>query len=989
MSSGRSRRIGRADLLRTLVALDEDAMYQSASVLGYLAPRRDRSPFRLPDLSRSLTVSTSQPQPPVLPGGPTASPAVYYRIIDRQPSSLIPEIPPGQPLPKPVWYQATGPLDPEGVIPNPIPPPPQQPLVPWAKLWPVLRNALSEQGRSRQPDMPRIVRSLSQGEWLYRLPRRRRRRWAARVQILVERAGRTRLLNHDYNDLLSRLRRFRGETGLEVLRFEGFPLRGVRVRQGRRLTFRDWRMPPPGTRILLLTDLGVFESSGLTSNAWLDFGQRLQRAGFQPFVLLPVPPRLLPREALALYTCVSWDRGSRMQSLRATPSVDAQIGEAARQHHQEKVMDLLAWLSPAIQVEPVLLRAVRLRLLAEGHDVGHEATAWNNDDVEPALRGVSIVPGRRSFYHQRLKRLVAAHPHLARAIGRLLYESHLHVFPSDRYEEVLIMHHLFDKSLPEEAWLELQAAHEHMRLLIKGSEEQADDLPGLRPFRHHLLKRQPVAMLHDFPCYQSLWALEQLVGGDEVAIPANWDMSNILPFLPVATDGNRHEMALVHQGSQTISLTPWNELATAGKDFLVGSLMARFIIPSSSPLCAVVTSAEITFHPLPISGAEPLALKIGPKSVLHLAGQALHLEEFVTPVWAMGRGCDHQGLYVISQSEHGRHVWYWNPPVLNDGQTWRGFWYALRLPESGPLPIPPWADACQRDQYGLRVRAQGGIAQWFRWIEPGSFLMGSPEDEPDRFDNELLHEVRLSQGFWLGETTVSQALWLRVMGKNPSHFKDDAENPVEQVSWLDAQTFLDRFNTLYPGHDLRLPTEAEWEYACRAGRPGPFWWGSELNPEQANYDGSHPYAHGKKGLFREKTLPGRSLDPNPWGLYQMHGNVWEWCADWYGGYPSGDVVDPHGPPSGDSRVLRGGSWDYYGRLCRSACRDFYVPSFQWLNIGFRLARGHQSGLVRGESGGPPSGSRAGGARGAGEAEAQTPQRKTSVTKTLLKKIFKS
>ncbi|MER2603391.1 MAG: formylglycine-generating enzyme family protein, partial [Candidatus Competibacter phosphatis] len=176
--------------------------------------------------------------------------------------------------------------------------------------------------------------------------------------------------------------------------------------------------------------------------------------------------------------------------------------------------------------------------------------------------------------------------------------------------------------------------------------------------------------------------------------------------------------------------------------------------------------------------------------------------------------------------------------------------------------------------------AHGSATQRLRWIEPGSFLMGSPEDEPERSSDEgPRHWVTLSRGFWLADSACTQALWQAVMGSNPSAFKENAQRPVEQVSWNDVQGFLRRLEALLPGCRADLPTEAEWEYACRAGAETPFSFGEQITPEQVNYNGEHPYAGGKKGLYRQQTVPVKSLPPNAWGLYEMHGNVDEWCAD--------------------------------------------------------------------------------------------------------------
>jgi len=258
------------------------------------------------------------------------------------------------------------------------------------------------------------------------------------------------------------------------------------------------------------------------------------------------------------------------------------------------------------------------------------------------------------------------------------------------------------------------------------------------------------------------------------------------------------------------------------------------------------------------------------------------------------------------------------------------------------LPVFPaaWASEWGEDRYGLfMVLVYKGVRQGFRWIAPGTFLMGSSISEPERFEDEIQHEVALTQGFWLADSACTQALWAAVMEENPSRFQGDQNNPVENVNWDDARQFIERLNRMIPDLEARLPTEAQWEYACRAGEEtvAPFWFGDNITPEKINYNGNYPYARGAKGLYRQKTVPVKSLPANRWGLYEMHGNVWEWCADWYGDYAPSPAIDPVGPFEGSDRVLRGGSWCDSGRLVRSADRDRNVPAFRLGSIGFRLA----------------------------------------------------
>lgn len=212
------------------------------------------------------------------------------------------------------------------------------------------------------------------------------------------------------------------------------------------------------------------------------------------------------------------------------------------------------------------------------------------------------------------------------------------------------------------------------------------------------------------------------------------------------------------------------------------------------------------------------------------------------------------------------------------------------------------------------------------FIPSGSFMMGSPSGEEERASDERQVKVTLSQPFWLAKTEVTQAQWEAVMGSNPSDFKGE-QLPVECVSWDDAQAFITKLNEkqiLPQGWKFALPTEAQWEYACRAGEKGPY--SSDDLDKLGWYDGNS----------EKKTHEVGQKKPNAWGLYDMHGNVWEWCADWYEDTLQGGV-DPHGPSFGDGRVDRGGSWSYFASGCRATFRSRDYPGIHYHALGLRLA----------------------------------------------------
>jgi formylglycine-generating enzyme required for sulfatase activity len=233
----------------------------------------------------------------------------------------------------------------------------------------------------------------------------------------------------------------------------------------------------------------------------------------------------------------------------------------------------------------------------------------------------------------------------------------------------------------------------------------------------------------------------------------------------------------------------------------------------------------------------------------------------------------------------------------------------------------------------VELKLPSDVVITLAWCPAGSFLMGGTVHK----DEQPIHTVTLSDGFFMGIHPVTQAQWKAVMCTHPSHFKG-ANRPVESVTWFECNEFCARLSDLLEMRvKVRLPSEAEWEYACRAGTTTEFHFGNVINTDLANYDGNYSFNDSPKGRSRKETTDVGSFPANSWGLYDFHGNVWEWCRDAKRAYNPGRHIDADAQTNDETRMMRGGSWRYGPGNCRAAYRSRNTPSYRGCNCGFRIS----------------------------------------------------
>jgi formylglycine-generating enzyme required for sulfatase activity len=705
-------------------------------------------------------------------------------------------------------------------------------------------------------------------------------------------------------------------------------------------------------------------------NDWIRFGGKLRRAGLAPIVLTPVPRRIWSPELAFLFKMAYWDRNPEMP--RLTGSGTKGLRPLSLDQGLAGIQKLKTLLAPAVRVEPQLLRAARLLLTADGLDAGHEAGVWNHPDIISTYTGFSF---RTKIIKELRRRFITHIPkETQRRICDLIQTHHRHLPTAVVGEEKMIADLLMHGS-PS------QTSEQYFRRSAKAlSEIDRRKWPGLDAWLWRVVMQRQDDRLWQSEAMNVIWALinrDDWTDG-KIDLPAGLLPERIMWIL--AKDGEPKYYTLFRQGGNFVVQKSIRSQGIDHSPYTLGSPVADFLASNGVlQVCETGTNPK-TKYALNLQNNESVAFKVPTNNRLQLLTDhtEITLKNTQKPSWAKGWGRDEKGLFLILPHGKQTRKAYWFAPgryplgddaggsmVLDDphgtglldGGTMidikQGFWWDERECEeyrTQGFGKPPWAHRFGKDKYGLFADFKiKGVVQRMRWIMPGEFMMGSPKFEPERDSNEEQHEVILTKGFWLAETACTQALWRAVMGENPSRFKGN-NLPVENISWEDCQIFIGRLNTAISGLDVGLPTEAQWEYACRAGTTTPFHFGETVTTDQANFHGDYPYNKGPKGEYRRKTVSVKTFPCNAWGLYEMHGNVWEWCRDWYGDYPKGSVIDPKGPSSGSYRVLRGGSWFNYGRFVRSAYRLRFEPAERNVVNGLRLARGQTAGQGSGGAG---------------------------------------
>lgn len=809
----------------------------------------------------------------------------FYHIVKRErlERHLKPKV-----FEKVAWLEEIKSLDGDDIYDENATKPKWQPLTRPPKLWAKLRQILKQKYLSNHPDIPKLVKYIEKGDSLKYFPYTSQHCRVSQLIVLADYASHLRTCRTDYQQLKHRLNKYWGENRISWQKIEGYPSGTISVKHHGDYQEKKWVTPPVDTAILILSDCGALADK-TTRQHWQAFLQKVKKAGNTILLLAPASTEDLQGINLKGVHAYSWDN-----DLARSGGVAHQEPLNDEKHNKEDIERLLSFLSFTYRIEPHLLRACRKYL---GLPVSIEAACRTHDHIDDDGEFLYLKPEELSTYRAIFSDSKTFTSKQQSQSVQLVKNTHA-VLPRSILDVELVT---AQSLLPDHKIEGANEALHYLRRRCKTFTEKAND--------------------RLYQSYAYYYLLDQEKGGEEAALfwvtlykdrvkeddskpiqlPKNVNLSDVARFIDI------NQSATIYRLEQHANQLIFKKDQNHDKvDALIGH---RFELAKSEFTQRLIEVAQQT---VPVSNEILIEIPNDQAITLDTGTESLTIATLTKPDWAENMGRDAQGLYLeVGHQEQHTRVYY-----------------------------PVWGGTLEQDGAGIYTEITvKGITQRFRYIAAGTFMMGSPTSEIDRNSNEAQHEVTLSSGYWLADTACTQALWQVVMGENPARFNEDLQNPVEQVSWDDVQVFIKKLNELIPELSAQLPTEAQWEYACRAGTTTPFSFGENITPEQVNYHGGYPYGNGKKGKYRQKTVPVTALAKNSWGFYQMHGNVYEWCQDWYGGYPTSAVQNPKGAESGEDRVLRGGSWFLNGQYVRSALRDGFTPDFRDYYVGFRLSLG--------------------------------------------------
>jgi formylglycine-generating enzyme required for sulfatase activity len=782
------------------------------------------------------------------------------------------------------------------------PPPPKSDLMPWSRLWPFLHRCQSRRRSGPKLAVERLVAAAARLAPPTKIPYEPVWQWTRDAWILVDFRD---SLFPFHDDILRLLERWRTVFGADACRI--IPSHNGRPPQN---------VPPPETPVLYIGDFGMLANrrgrndlgDTALAQAWIDYARRLRQRNCRACALLPCPRERWNPAVTSVWTCACWSESV------TPPSVDRGWSprEGKPADDRAALDHLSALAAPALRIEMPLLRALRRLLPPQFDDPGVEydffhACARDLDAV--VLSGEAAMGARPGFRALPLE--------TRRKIVVLLRQHHADCAAIVRARETLVLE-ACEAPVPA---------------------DEADEAKVL-------IRRACAALL------------KHLQAEDREAIIragfANWQQCELESF----TESTAEEIAVAWRVVQEmIGQTDTDRPEVIGdQDLLWLEEILKKATSRKTDWQLRRVGNDVRFQSPNADDAEGQGIRSGGHAI-RFPARNRRLEIIRTA----SEGSQTRGVELTSGYRIGHESSEETIVVRTD----------LAILKCDAVQPPGWASRFGWDRFGLFAEFEvGGVAFGLRWIPPGEFEMGSPDDEPGRWDAEgPRHRVTIGCGFWLATTPVTQAQYAAVTGRRPSRFQHAGDRaPVEQVSWDDCREFCNKLKDeiakldQQAKHELvfRLPSEAQWEYACRAGtstalytgpltivgeRNGPeldsiAWYGGNSGVEFEGAEDSSAWREKQQDHRRAGTHPVGTKNPNPWGLYDMLGNVLEWCDDvWhsdYEGAPDNGSAWVDTATEGSGRVIRGGGWASLARFCRCAYRDRWPPGFRFRLLGFRF-----------------------------------------------------